>query len=426
MIAFPLGATTTPAELARDPHPRLAELRAHEPVSWLPALNGWLVTRRDLALDVMRDVETFTVDDPRFTTAQVVGPSMLSLDGAEHTRHREPFAAPFRPREVREGFAEFIEEETDRLLTALEPHGAADLRRDFAGPLAVAVVTKALGLVDADTGTVLSWYDAIVRAVSDLTAGHAADPAGPEAYARLRAAVETTVAKGAAAAEGATVTKGTAAEAEGTAAEAEGIEAEAEGSAVAEAELPTTSLLTAAADRLTLPEVASNAAVLMFGGIETTEAMITNALLHLLRHPDQLALVRADSALLDSAIEESLRLEPGAAVVDRYATRDTTLGRAAIRKGDLVTVSLAGANRDPAVFPDPDRFDVRRDNSRLQLAFAHGPHYCLAAHLARLETKIALRHLLDRLPALRLDPDRPTAPQGLVFRKPPALHVRWG
>ncbi|MFF7949681.1 cytochrome P450 [Streptomyces griseorubiginosus] len=385
MIAFPLGATTTPAELARDPHPRLAELRAHEPVSWLPALNGWLVTRRDLALDVMRDAETFTVDDPRFTTAQVVGPSMLSLDGAEHTRHREPFAAPFRPREVREGFAEFIEEETGRLLTALEPHGAADLRRDFAAPLAVAVVTKALGLVDTDTNTVLSWYDAIVRAVSDLTAGHAVDPAGPEAYARLRAAVESTVAKGA-----------------------------------------TTSLLTAAADRLTLPEVASNAAVLMFGGIETTEAMITNALLHLLRYPDQLALVRGDSALLDGAIEESLRLEPGAAVVDRYATRDTTLGRAAIRKGDLVTVSLAGANRDPAVFPDPDRFDVRRDNSRLQLAFAHGPHYCLAAHLARLETRIALRHLLDRLPALRLDPDRPTAPQGLVFRKPPVLHVRWG
>lgn len=396
MIAFPLGATTTPAELARDPHQRLAELRAHEPVSWLPGLDGWLVTRRDLALDVMRDAETFTVDDPRFTTAQVVGPSMLSLDGAEHTRHREPFAAPFRPREVREGFAEFIEEETDRLLTPLEPHGAAELRRVFAGPLAVAVVTKALGLVDADTDTVLSWYDAIVRAVSDLTAGHAADPAGPLAYAQLRAAVEATVA------EGATT------------------------SLVTAAEGATTSLLTAAADRLSLPEVASNAAVLMFGGIETTEAMITNALLHLLQNPDQLALVRADFALLDGAIEESLRLEPGAAVVDRYATRDTTLGQAAIRKGDLVTVSLAGANRDPAVFPDPDRFDVRRVNSRLQLAFAHGPHYCLAAHLARLETKIALRHLLDRLPALRLDPDHPTAPEGLVFRKPPSLHVRWG
>ncbi|MCX4976662.1 cytochrome P450 [Streptomyces sp. NBC_00620] len=382
--SFPLGAATTLAELARDPHPRLALLRVQEPVSWLPELNGWLVTRRDLALGVMRDAETFTVDDPRFSTAQVVGPSMLSLDGDQHARHREPFTAPFRPREVREGFASFIERETDRLITALEPAGAVELRRAFAGPLAVAVVTEALGLVGTTAATVLAWYDSIVGAVSDITAGHEVGPAGPAAYAQLRAAVEATVADRGAA-----------------------------------------SLLGSAAGRLTLPEVASNAAVLMFGGIETTEAMITNALLHLLQRPDQLVLVRADFGLLDGAIEESLRLEPGAAVVDRYATRDTVLGPATIRRGELVTVSLTGANRDPAVFPDPDRFDVRRENARLQLAFAHGPHYCLAAHLARLETRIALQRLLERLPALRLDPDRPAAAHGLVFRKPPTLHVLW-
>ncbi len=171
--------------------------------------------------------------------------------------------------------------------------------------------------------------------------------------------------------------------------------------------------------------MASNAAVLMFGGIETTEAMITNALLHLLQNPAQLALVEADSGLLDGAVEESLRLEPGAAVVDRYATRDTVLGQVAIRRGDLVSVSLTGANRDPAVFADPDRFDVRRAEARLQLAFAHGPHHCLAAHLARLETRIALQRLLERLPGLRLDPQRPATPYGLVFRKPAALHVLW-
>lgn len=382
--SFPLGAATTLAELARDPHPRLALLRAREPVSWLPELGGWLVTRRDLALSVMRDAATFTVDDPRFSTAQVVGPSMLSLDGDRHTRHREPFAAPFRPRAVREGFASFIERETDRLITALEPAGAVELRRAFAGLLAVAVVTEALGLIGTTADRVLSWYDAIVRSVSDITAGHAAGSAGTAAYAQLRAAVEATV-----------------------------------------ADRDASSLLVSAAAQLAAPEVASNAAVLMFGGIETTEAMITNALLHLLRYPDQLALVRSDADLLDGVIEESLRLEPGAAVVDRYATCDTVLGPATIRRGDLVTVSLTGANRDPAAFPDPDRFDVRRENARLQLAFAHGPHHCLAAHLARLETRIALQRLLERLPALRLDPEHPTAPYGLVFRKPPTLHVLW-
>ncbi|MEV6943126.1 cytochrome P450 [Streptomyces sp. NPDC051172] len=382
--SFPLGAATTLDELARDPHARLAQLRAHEPVSWLPELGGWLVTRRDLALDVMRDAATFTVDDPRFSTAQVVGPSMLSLDGEQHTRHREPFNAPFRPRQVHDGFASFIEQETGRLITALEPAGAAELRRAFAGPLAVAVVTEALGLAGAGTDTVLSWYDSIVRSVSDITAGHEAGPDGAAAYAELRAAVENTIADGG-----------------------------------------SSSLLVSAAGRLALPEVASNAAVLMFGGIETTEAMITNALLHLLGHSDQLDLVLADFELLDGAIEESLRLEPGAAVVDRYAVCDMALGPATIRRGDLVTVSLAGANRDPAVFSDPDRFDVRRENARLQLAFAHGPHHCIAAHLARLETRIALQRLLERLPALRLDPDRPAAPYGLVFRKPPSLHVQW-
>jgi len=164
--------------------------------------------------------------------------------------------------------------------------------------------------------------------------------------------------------------------------------------------------------------------VMLFGGIETTDGMIANAVLHLLSHPDQLALVQADAGLLPNAIEESLRLEPAAAVIDRYATADVELAGAPIGRGDLVRISIAGANRDPAVFPDPDRFDIRRDNSQRHVAFAHGPHVCIGMHLARLEAHTALERLL-RLPALRLDPARPAAPRGLVFRKPPALHVTW-
>src|ERR687891_1493672 len=117
--ASPLGAAASLEELELDPHPLLARLREREPVSWLPALGGWLVTRRDLALQAMRDPATFTVDDPRFSTGRVVGPSMLTLDGADHGRHRDPFARPFRLGAVRERFTAVVEAETERLIDAL-------------------------------------------------------------------------------------------------------------------------------------------------------------------------------------------------------------------------------------------------------------------------------------------------------------------
>jgi cytochrome P450 len=154
--------------------------------------------------------------------------------------------------------------------------------------------------------------------------------------------------------------------------------------------------------------------------------MIANAVFHLLTHPDQLALVQTDRSLLGGAVEESLRLEPAAAVIDRYATTGTGLGGAHIAQGELVSLSIAGANRDPDTFPDPDRYDVRRENAGRQIAFAHGPHVCIGMHLARLEAITALGRLLDRLPRLRLDREQPAAPRGLVFRKPPTLHVVWG
>jgi cytochrome P450 len=371
---FPIGRGATLLELQENPHPLLARLRTAEPVSWLAVRDGWLVTRYDLAVSMLRDPVTFTVDDPRFSTSRVVGASMLSLDGADHTRHREAFAHPFRPSGVQDRFAGFVEAEADRLIEAIRPTGRAELRREFAGPLAVAVVTEALGLRDVSVDTALSWYAAIVAAVSDVSAGGPVIEAGKDAFAQLRAAVTRTL---------------------------------------------------GCREGLSQDEVASNSAVVMFGGIDTTEGMILNAVRHLFGDPATVALVRDHADLLPNAIEESLRLEPAVAVVDRYATRDVELGGARIRRGDLVSVSIPGANRDPVVFSDPDRFDVRRANARLNLAFAQGPHFCLGAQLARTETTIAVGRLLDRLPGLRLDPDHPNAPRGLVFRKPPTLHVRW-
>jgi cytochrome P450 len=388
VTAFPIGAAATLDDLeAPGAHALLARLRADEPVSWLPALGGWLVTRRDLALQVMNDERTFTVDDPRFSTGQVVGPSMLTLDGAEHQRHRAPFARPFRLHAVRERFTALVGDEVDRLIDAMEPAGAAELRRSFAGPLAAAVVTHALGLQETDTGAVLGWYDDIVAAVTAVTAGGAVPDAGRAAFADLRAAIEPVLDRD-----------------------------------------PASSLLAAAAGDaggLDRSEVVSNAAVMLFGGIETTEGMITNAVAQLLADREQCALAQGDPATLANAIEESLRLEPAAAVVDRYATADVRLGDADVARGDLVSVSVAAANRDPATFADPDRFDVRRANASQHLAFARGPHVCIGMHLARLEASAAVGRLLARLPGLRLDPDHPSAARGLVFRKPPSLRVLW-
>jgi cytochrome P450 len=418
---FPVGATITLADLDHDPHPWLARLRGTEPVSWLPALNGWLVTRHDLAVAVMRDSAAFTVDDPRFSTARVVGPSMLSLDGAEHGRHRAPFTRGFGRGEIYARLAAFVTAEADRLVAAMRPAGAADARRALAGPLAVAVVAEALGLGDADPATVLDWYAAIVGSVSALAGSRGEVSAeGAAAFGqlsdRLTAVIDAVDGPPSLLADSAGARAGAAgARADSASARADSAGARAD-TANARAGTGGTGLST--------PEAISNAAVIMFGGIETTEGMIGNAILHLLGHPDQLALVRADDDLVPNAVEESLRLEPAAAVVDRYATRDIVLAGAAIRRGDLVTVSLAGAGRDPAVFADPDVFDVRRGNARMNLAFAHGPHFCLGAHLARLEAQAAVRAVL-RLPGLRLDPERPAAPRGLVFRKPPALHLRW-
>jgi cytochrome P450 len=416
---FPLGASLTLDQLGgpgvqvgrgSDPHRLLAALRADEPVSWVPALGGWLVTSRATALELMRDTETFTVDDPRFSTAQVVGPSMLSLDGTEHDRHRTPFADPFRRSAVHATFAEWTRAETRRLVAGLAPLGAADLATDLAAPLAVSTVTRALGLVDVDQEQMLGWYTAIVDAVVEAAAGRDVPPAGVAAVADLRLQVDRTV------------------------------------------DEAGTSLLAAVAGTGALgrDEVFSNTAILLFGAIETSQGMTANALLHLLSHPDQLDEVRAgmspernrpangssgdrpsgehspdENLLLANAVEESLRFEPAVALVDRYATTDVELGDARIAMSDLVSVAIAGVNRDPATFENPDRFDVHRPNARHHLSFVHGTHACLGMHLARLETREAIAAVLDLLPGVHLNADRSLPPQGVIFRRTPSVVATW-
>ena len=378
---FPLGAALTIDRLESEPYAQLARLREREPASWVPAIDGWLVTRRDLCIEVMRDAERFTVDDPRFSTARVVGPSMLSLDGAEHRRHRDPFAAAFRRPEVMARFGDRVATEARRLVDALAPSGTAEVRRELAGPLAVTVVALALELADTEPRVVLGWYDEIVAAVDRVSTGGEIGPDARAAVAALGGHVLGSLERGDGMLVGATAT-------------------------------------------LRPDEIVSNAAVMMFGGIETSEGMTTSLFWHLLTNPDQLDALRGDRSLATNAIEESLRLEPAASRVDRYATTDVELAGARIRRGDLVVVSLTAANRDPAAYADPDRFDLRRPEAHTHVTFAQGPHACVGLHLARLETRAALDAALDGWPGLAIDPAA-TPPTGVIFRKPRSLRVTW-
>ncbi len=376
----------TLAELEGDAPAALARLRATEPVAWVEPLRAWLVTRRADALNVLGDPATFTSQDERFSTGRVVGASMLTLDGPEHARHRAPWVGPFRAGPVRERFAAPVAETARRLVAELAPAGRGELRTALAGPLAAETMARALGLPGTETADVLRWYRAIVASVTAVTAGADIPADGVAARAELEDALRPALATGA----------------------------------------PPSLLADAAgAGGLAEPEVLANAAVLLFGGIETMEGMILNAAWHLLDGVDDPAALAADDTALAGALDESLRLEPAAATLDRYATGGAELGGAQIAAGDAVIVSVLAANRDPEVFADPDRFDPARPNARLHLAFARGPHVCLGVHLARLEALEALRAAFAGLPGLRIDPEGAAAPRGLVFRKPPALPAIW-
>ncbi len=392
---FPVGASVTITTLSDDLHRTLARLRRTEPISRLPAIGGWLVTDYASAVEILRDPERFTVDDERFTTGRVVGPSMLSTDGAAHRSHRQPFEPMFRGGAVAETGGAITTTATE-LLEGLRANGEAELRSTYAAPLAVDVIARFLGFHhDGDSVAevrdvnrrLLGAYRSIVATVVGLGTGDTEPDDAADAMEQISELVEGAVQQGGPLAQ------------------------------------------VVAAESVTAEQLRSNVAVILFGAIETCEGMTANAIGHVLDNESVADRVRSGDVDVGRVVNESLRLEPAAAVVDRYATTDvemtTAAGTVVIGRGDLVEVSLAGANRDPAVFPDPDRFDPQRSGVGHHLAFARGPHVCLGLHLARLQTTLALRALLAEFPTLRIDRDRSTPPRGHIFRKPERIVAVW-
>ncbi|MFF0816710.1 cytochrome P450 [Rhodococcus sp. NPDC003318] len=295
----------------------------------------------------------------------IAPPSMLRVDPPAHTRYRRLVTKPFNHRAV-EKLRERVLTETDRVLVDLAAMPAPELMADFAVKLPVAVIGAILGVPDdvrprlADWGTSAaplldlcpSW-PAFRTAISGLEEGAAYFAEHIEA---LRRAPEDNVLS----------------------------------DLIANGGLDDRELLT-------------NAALLLGAGFETTANLLGNGIVALQSHPEQCELLRADPTLWATAVDEILRFDSPVQVTARVATCDVTVEGQDIDKGTVVLILLGGANHDPAVFPDPDRFDVTRPNAREHLSFGSGIHTCLGANLARMEGTIALRALYDRFSEITLD-----------------------
>lgn len=387
---FPVGSTIEFADL--EEHSRagaLDRLRESEPVSWVPVLGGWLVTDYALGREVLGRRHDFTVwAEPNLVRASL-GVMMLTSDGEEHDRQRLPFDEPFRMRSVRDRFGEPVAKRVEALLAELAPLGGCELGASFAAPFAIGVAGDILGLSLDDVPKIRSFYDAFAGAMV-----YDGDPEPQRRADAARAALDEILLG-----------------------ELTRVRGAPDGSITsAVANDPGVSL----ADH----EIVAQLRVILFGAVETVESMVVNTVLMLLLHPAELAAVRADEALLPNALEESMRLVPPVAFIERWTPAPTVLGPVELGPGEFVGVSSLACNRDPQVFPDPLRFDIGRENARHHLAFSFGLHYCLGVNMARLQGAVAVAALLERLPGLQLVD--PPDPHGFAFRRPPELRLGWG
>jgi cytochrome P450 len=378
-------------DFIQDAHTVAASMRDTTPVRFVVLPGGfpvWLVTGYAEA----RRVAT----DPRFSSHRVydrlerlrIGPdaessfsddlvmNLLNLDPQDHTRLRKLVAKAFTTRAV-EPMRPRIEQITAELLDAMTGRDTVELLADYAYPLPIRVICELLGVPFADGEDFVRWSRTMVSATTPEEIGAAS--------AHMAGYLGDLV--------------------------------EAKHAEPSDDLLSELVHVSEGGDRLSRRELIATAVVLLTGGFETTVNLISSGVLALLRHPDQLPLLRSDRALLPGAVEEFLRYEtPNNLSSPRYTTQDVELGGVVIPEGHFVMVSWLAANRSER-FAEPDRLDITRPVGG-HLAFGHGIHYCVGAPLARLEGEIAFGMLLDRFPSIELV----SAPETLRWRHSTAMH----
>ena len=392
------------AEIAgdvRDPYPMFAGIRAETPVLHVELGSGsryrhdekapritslFTVTSHELAQQVLTDNVRFSSAANAMTIGQVMGRTILEMDPPEHQRQRALVAKAFRARVLDQWGDAIIGATVSELIDAFARDGQADLIPQLTFPFPVRVIARILGLPEADWPRFLRLSTQLIAVMRNWEGALAASRElrgyfGEIIADRRRHTRDDLV--------------------------SQLISAEVDGRRLSDEEIYPFLLL------------------LLPAGAETTYRSSSNLLFGLLSEPDQLEAVRADRGLVPQAIEEALRWETPLLTVARSATEDVELGGVHIPAGSFVAVSLGSANRDPGRYPDPDVFNVGREDKQ-HISFGDGAHKCLGMHLARLEMRVLLNAVLDRLPGLRLDPDADDPHiHGLIFRSPPNLPVRF-
>jgi cytochrome P450 len=388
---LPQGIQLTPIDPAfrEDPYPILHELRRRAPVHRDDELARWVVTRHDDVLHVLRHKE-FLVD-PRRAKPDAYHrqfdreedyegePSMLFLDDPEHGRLRQLVSRAFTPRAVSQ-LRPRVRKLAHELLDDVQ--GEFDVMDALAGPLPAIAIAILLGVDDADQKQFKAWSEASNEAFFNPFASAEERAPGVAASEALRDFFRAEIAKRREEPRDDLIGRLCRVEEEG--------------------------------DRLREGEIVSMCNLLLIAGNVTTTDLIGNGVRALVQRPEQLAKLREKPDLLPNAVEEMLRYDSPVVNSARIAPYDFELGGVAIEEGDSITTVLGAANRDPDVYPEPDRFDVEREDTHHQ-SFGGGTHLCLGAHLARLEAQEAVSVLVERFP--RLEP----AARPHVYRQVPSF-----
>jgi cytochrome P450 len=390
----PIEASSLIAGDVRDPYPDLAERLSQTPIQrgdFIPDIprdaNGpetFTVYSCDLVGQVLRDNHHFSSEIYSEVMGPVMGHSILEMDEPEHKIHRALVSQAFRHKALARWEEELVGQVCDDLIDRFADAGHVDLVRSYTFPFPVQVIARILGLPREDYAKFQRWSIELISVGWDWDRGIAASHSLRDYFQRI----------------------------------VDQRRREPQDDLISD-------LVCVEIDgqRLTDEEIFAFLRRLLPAGGETTYRSSSSLLFCLLTNPDQLDAVRNDRSLLPRAIEEGIRYEPPLLFIMRSAIADVEVGGMQIPAGSLLSVCLGAANRDPSKFENPDRFDIFRE-TRQHISFGFGPHMCLGMHLARMETRVALNRLFDRLPNLRLDPnaDDPHV-HGLMFRSPKALPV---